>query len=450
MKKLIAASVLTLACLNQVHAQEQGSIPTLRDLRNEAKVIIKDFELTDLKIDAGAPEYRAIRDIMHENIKTEIAALDVHLDDLNKQLSTDYSLIVSLKKNERNDAALRRTIEVATQRLEAKANELTGAYHNRLRSLILLTPYQMPLLKKCLTVLCTEKVNLDFQRWFKKAKTLNRSLDLEVTEMKEIPKFAKVLKAEDDRLENSKLQVSNYLPVAITKEQYEDHVRAEQAKVDEAARIAREKAEAEARAKREKEEQIAKEEATRQAKAEKLKRRENQPYGCTKLEENKANEVYKCVDPYKLINGVKSNINDVSVVYKDICAAHNLTVPSLNYPWVGGKSQTDNGYYYTSVTCVDSVVDVKERFNFSKTFLTDGSMILNDVTVKINGGTARLKSINEAHEVCELFGYKSAQEPKTSNIGWNGVYAIAMFDSNAYDLNSVYNTSVMTSFKCVK
>ncbi len=52
MKKIILASALTLASMNQVHAQEQGSIPTLRDLRNEAKVIIKDFELTDLKIEA--------------------------------------------------------------------------------------------------------------------------------------------------------------------------------------------------------------------------------------------------------------------------------------------------------------------------------------------------------------------------------------------------------------
>ena len=452
MKKLLIASVITLATLNTVSAQEQGTIPTLRDLRNEAKVIIKDFELTDLKIEAGAPEYRAIRDIMHANIKSEISALDAHLDDLNKQLSTDYSLIVSLKRSQKNDAALKRTIEVATQRLEARANELSGAYHARLRSLILLSPYQLPLLKKCLTVLCVEKVNLDFQTWFKKAKSLNRSLDLEVTEMKEIPKFAKVVKAENEKLENSKTQVSNYLPVALTKEQYEDIQRAEQEKIDAAARAEQAKKDEEARSQRAKEEQLRLEEQTRQAKAEKLKRKENQPYGCGRLDELKANEIYKCVEPYKMVGGVKNNINALPVeVYQDVCAAHGLKMASLRASWKGETAtEAFSGYYFTSVTCEDVGHNGLSRYSYGTTYLTDGSIVLNDFKIQMaNNTAARLYSANEATSVCQTLGFSRSSDVKTTRFKENtSIYRLK--EAGVYSWSSDWEVNLVTSFKCIK
>lgn len=446
MRKLLIASLLSVVSTQSVMAQHQETISTLRDLRNEARVIIKDFELTDLKIEVGAPEYKAVRELLHANIQKEIVVLDKQLNDISSALSTDYSLIMSLKR-QKGDSATKRTIEIATERLTSKANELTAGYHARLKGIILLSSYQVPLLQKCATVLCVEKVSSDFQNWFKKSKNLNRNLDLEVTKMNKVPQMNDLISKEIDGLENNRNDIGKYLPVALSVEQYNEVLRIEEEKKAQELRIQAEK-----------EADRLERERKRQGQMEKIKRRADQPYGCEQVEELKENDIYKCKDPYKLVNGVKNRINDLPAdVYANLCAAHGLKTPVIKAAWITGigsdyeRSWSKHmNYYYDYVTCDDSSFDGMSRLSYEKTNLVDGSIVIKNLRVSMGKVTAGISSFGNSSSninttaICLLLGYRRASEER----GYSDNYYMPVLYAWDNEFSLVNRDHPVDSFKC--
>jgi hypothetical protein len=192
-------------------AQYHNDIKPINDVNNNARQIIKDFELQDMKLVVGAPEYKYVYSAFLSGIKTKEDQLAKDLSVIAKNLSYDYSILKSLEGKAKT-SAMKTTVKQAEERLKSKVEEQKYLYHAALNSFI--APPQ-GLMEKCLSALCVNQVTEDYSQWVKKAAKLNKKIKVYSSYKLKKMKFKK-RKYIKNLKENSE-RISGYLPIAIEK-----------------------------------------------------------------------------------------------------------------------------------------------------------------------------------------------------------------------------------------
>jgi hypothetical protein len=153
-------------------AQYHNDIKPINEVNDNARRIVKDFELQDLKLVVGAPEYKYIYKNFLTSIKAKEEQLAKDLSLISGNLSYDYSILKSLEGKSKT-SAIKTTIKQAEERLKEKVEGQKYSYHAALNSFI--APPQ-GLMEKCFSALCVNQVMEDYSRWIKKAAKLNKKI----------------------------------------------------------------------------------------------------------------------------------------------------------------------------------------------------------------------------------------------------------------------------------
>ena len=363
MKPINLLAVLAIVSSVSAHAQYHNDIAPIKDARSDAKSLIKSFQLQNLNLDSGAPEYTKIYNEMFvPSIKEESDKLEKSLDAINQALSKDYSLIVSLKGKQQT-TALKATIKIAEDRLAAAAESMVSEYyHKPIKSVITLNNSFSKVVSKCLTVLCVNQVKEDFVKWIKISSSINKKLDLETTSMDKVPSFSSFTKKALESNSNKALEVGNHLAVSLTKEEYQDILAAEQKLLDDA--------------------RIKKEEEAARLKAEQEATQGSTPvlqegYGCEKTSEHNS-QIVICSNPHVIKDGQKITMSSASFndeKYKAVCSTLGLVtdrdlVPMTWWP----VSNSIDTFSVKSVVCLKpSPLTHEQRIKYdSKLLMEDG------------------------------------------------------------------------------
>ena len=384
MKLTPILATLTLLSSFSVLAQYHNDIAPIRGARDEAKALIKTFQLQNQNLDSGAPEYSKIyNERFVPSIKVETDKLEASLDAINQALSKDYSLIMSLK-GKKQTTALKETIKIAEKRLDSAANDmLREYYHNPIRSVVTLDNSFSKNVKYCLTVLCVNQLKEDYVKWIKLSSTLNKKLDLETTAMDKIQDFNKFTKSALNLIEDEAGEASLNLAVSLTKEEYENILRAREQAIED-ARI-----QAEIEAKKEK-------------------------FGCEELT-FASGDIYLCESPYVIKNGEKINISSASFSdekYKNICASVKMKSTVETVPWKLNfwENVIDSSFVKTLI-CVESVKKLhKDRLTSEKKLLMeDGKTHIYLPGYEFEDRWASITA-KAPNETCQFFGLSKAVE----------------------------------------
>ena len=409
MKSFSLLATLAMISSFNAFAQYHNDIEPIKGARNDAKGLIKSFQLQNMNLESGAPEYTKIYNEMFvPAIKVESDKLEQSLDAINQALSKDYSLIMSLKGKPQT-TALKATIKIAEERLASAADGmLNDYYHKPIKSVVTLNNSFSKIVSKCLTVLCVNQVKEDFVRWIKISSSINKKLDLETTSMDKVPNFStftkNALKANSDEA----IEVGNHLAVSMTKEEYEDILAAER-KVIEEARI---KAEQEAAAK------AAEEAARAKAEAEAASNPKIESYGCDGRQADVTGVVI-CHRPYVLrdIGQVGLAASSYSPEkHSVICASIGLKsdkeIIPLSYDYTGNNIDR---FAIKSVTCVDPQGNNhKKRATYeSKMLLESGFTLITKPNYQFND--RRVDGIevknSDKNNICRFYGFNQAVNP---------------------------------------
>ncbi|GEM_PF-4694041 len=210
MKKLIFP-LLFGAMTTTAMAQYHNDIKPINDVNDNARQIVKGFELEDMKLVVGAPEYKYVYKSFLAGIKAKEDQLAKDLSIIAGRLSYDYSILKSLE-DKKKTAAMKQTIKQAEERLETKVEAEKYTYHAALTSFI--NPPQ-DLMKKCLSALCVNQVMEDYSQWIKKAAKLNKKVKLYASFKLKKMKFKKRRTIKNYR--ESSESIASYLPIAIEK-----------------------------------------------------------------------------------------------------------------------------------------------------------------------------------------------------------------------------------------
>jgi hypothetical protein len=395
MKPLNLLAVLAIVSSVSAHAQYHNDIAPIKGARSDAKGLIKSFQLQNLNLDSGAPEYTKIYNEMFvPAIKEESDKLEKSLDAINQALSKDYSLIMSLKGKPQT-TALKATIKIAEERLASAADSMVSEYyHKPIKNVITLNNSFSKIVGKCLTVLCVNQVKEDFVKWIKISSSINKKLDLETTSMDKVPSFSTFIKKALESNSNKALEVGNHLAVSLTKEEYENILAAEQKLIDD-ARI---KKEAEAAA------------------AGLMPNAPKDGYGCEKTSDYNSQAVI-CTNPHMIKDGQQismssSSFNDEK--YKGICGSLGLVTDRELVPmaWSTPKNVIDS-FSIKSVVCLKpSPLTHQERIKFtSKLLMEDGSTLFVDPRFLFGSSDIKGFSANSTYygdDICQFLGYKTA------------------------------------------
>ena len=389
MKPISLLATLALISSFNAFAQYHNDITPIRTARNDAKEVIRNFELQFRAVDAGAPEYLKIyQEDFLPKLKDETRKLEDSLDFINQSLSKDYSLIVSLKGKPQT-TALKQTIKQAENRLESQANDLLDDYyHKPIKSVVTLDNSFSEVAKKCLTVLCVNQIKQDFIKWIKLSSSLNKSLDLETTSMEKIPKFNSFTKSSLDSIESEASVIGLYLPISITQEEYQEILRTQ-----EAARI-----QAELDAKKDK-------------------------FGCQNVE-FLAGDIHNCEFPYVVKNGERINLAANSLSedkYKNICASIKMKSTLEVVPWElsSWENQFDSTFV-KGVVCVEPPKKTHEErlSSESKARLEDGTTHIYYPGYHYKNGWAAIAA-QAPKETCQFFGFSGAVNTENWQTGLN-------------------------------
>lgn len=382
-----ALAVLTILTSMNAFAQYHNDIAPIKNARNDAKELVKSFQLVDMKLDSGAPEYSALyNDIFLPAIKEESARLEKSLDDINQALSKDYSLIMSLKGKDQT-TALKETIKIAEARLAAAATKMTGpSYHAPIKNVITLNDKFKTIVEKCLTVLCVSQVKEDFIKWIKLASKINKDLDLETTSMKKVPNLSSFTKSQLQDNSSLALSLSNHLAVSLTKEEYEDILETEKQKEA-------------------KKQEVAIAEVALD-------------YKCSNII-GETKSTATCLHPYSLRDGAKISIstaNFTSDKQRQICEAVGFTFNENEISWlINEKPFGADAFSVRSVNCTQKTADSHEKRieQSNKFLLEDGTVVLHSPRYRFQEATLSIYASknDNADDVCRFFGHQKAFEP---------------------------------------
>lgn len=414
MKPLNLLAVLAIVSSVSAHAQYHNDIEPIKGARNDAKELIKSFQLQNLNLDSGAPEYTAIYNKMFvPAIKEESDKLEKSLDAINQALSKDYSLIMSLKGKPQT-TALKATIKIAEQRLaDAASSMIAQYYHGPIKSVVTLNNSFSKIVTKCLTVLCVNQVKEDFVKWIKVSSSINKKLDLETTSMDKVPNFSaftkKTLQANSDQA----LSVGNHLAVSLTKEEYEDILAAEQKVIDD-ARI---KKEAEEKAAREKAEAAAAAAAAAGESAVEIQP-EKLVFGCDELQ-SYYKDINYCRRPYILKDNTRVMMSAASFTperYTAICESVGMKTTKQAIPDAWGEWKNDiDAFAVKSVTCVNvkGAKTHEQRLKYeSKMLLESGITLITKPSYVFENSKVAItaKGRENADTICQFFGLEKGVE----------------------------------------
>lgn len=390
-------SIILLISSGRAIASGTDPIKPLKDLRNDALEIVKDFELEDLGLKVGAPEYPKVKSLLITSIKEEMTNLEVFLDKVNDSLSKDYSLVMGLKR-EKQTKPVKNAIKIGVDRLSDRAYTFYSGYQMHLWKLISLSAHYEKLLEECRSVLCAEKLIQDLGYWFKKAKRINKKLDLDVTKIPAKENLKKILKGRMETMEERKVIVTKYLPVAITQEEYDQVLEDERLEREEQERIALER--------------------DRQLQAAAAS---NTPeYQCEKLVSLQDDESYECINPYKTVNGQQIRISSEDKA-SNICSSQGLKLAKLAW---NSKVVSKDSYTITSIQCDALTFKPAQRIRFEeKIRLSDGEIIFKDIRILSQDGFLSIQNTSEnGRFLCEELGLKLKNIPR-SEWSYNGHFS---------------------------